>query len=73
MTTERQELIDKFLKWVEHDPNGILIASKCATIAEEYCKNQLDSIKFEEYATFCIECDRKDMYPLKYKDYLQLK
>tara|TARA_R110000823_G_scaffold122155_2_gene247396 strand:- start:625 stop:858 length:234 start_codon:yes stop_codon:yes gene_type:complete len=28
--------------------------------------------QFEAYATFCIECDRKGMKPLKYKDYLNL-
>jgi len=27
---------------------------------------------FEAYATFCIECDRKGMKPLKYKDYLKI-
>ena len=26
----------------------------------------------EAYATFCIECDRKGMKPLKYKDYLKI-
>jgi len=28
--------------------------------------------QFEAYATFCIECDRKGMNPLKYKDYLKI-
>jgi len=28
--------------------------------------------QFEAYATFCIECDRKGMKPLKYKDYLKI-
>mgnify|MGYP003643250759 CR=1 FL=1 len=27
---------------------------------------------FEAYAEFCIECDRKGMKPLKYKDYLEI-
>ena len=28
--------------------------------------------QFETYARFCIECDRKGMKPLKYKDYLEI-
>jgi hypothetical protein len=28
--------------------------------------------QFERYAEFCIECDRKGMKPLKYKDYLEI-
>ena len=28
--------------------------------------------QFEAYATFCIECDRKGMKPLKYIDYLKI-
>jgi hypothetical protein len=27
---------------------------------------------FEAYAVFCIECDRKGLKPIKYKDYLNL-
>ena len=27
---------------------------------------------FEAYAVFCIECDRKGIKPIKYKDYLNL-
>ena len=30
------------------------------------------SCQFEAYATFCIECDRKGMKPLKYRDYLKI-
>ena len=28
--------------------------------------------QFERYAEFCIECDRKGIKPLKYKDYLEI-
>ena len=28
--------------------------------------------QFELYAEFCIECDRKGIKPLKYKDYLEI-
>ena len=28
--------------------------------------------QFETYARFCIECDRKGMKPVKYKDYLEI-
>ena len=32
----------------------------------------VDNCLFEAYAVFCIECDRKGMIPIKYKDYLNL-
>jgi len=35
----------------------------------------IDSVsdcQFEIYAEFCIECDRKGIKPLKYKDYLEI-
>lgn len=28
--------------------------------------------QFEAYASFCIECDRQGMKPIKYKDYLKI-
>ena len=28
--------------------------------------------QFEKYAEFCMECDRKEMKPLKYQDYLKI-
>jgi hypothetical protein len=45
--------------------------------AKHYHSQQLTltdvgNCQFEAYATFCIECDRKGMNPLKYKDYLKI-
>jgi hypothetical protein len=28
--------------------------------------------QFESYATFCIECDRQGLKPIKYRDYLEI-
>ena len=28
--------------------------------------------QFEEYARFCIECDRQGLKPIKYEDYLKI-
>ena len=34
--------------------------------------DDVSDCQFERYAEFCIECDRKGMKPLKYKDYLEV-
>lgn len=36
MTKERKDLIDRFQKWLDTNPDKDLIAAQCATIAEEY-------------------------------------
>lgn len=40
----------------------------------EYRKELVESTEkqFEEYARFCIECDRKGLKPIKYNDYLKI-
>ena len=34
--------------------------------------HSVSDCQFERYAEFCIECDRRGMKPLKYKDYLEV-
>ena len=34
--------------------------------------HSVSDCQFETYARFCIECDRRGMKPLKYKDYLEV-
>lgn len=41
MTKQRQRLIDRFQKWLGTNPSKNIIAAQCATIAEEYLKEQL--------------------------------
>ena len=41
-------------------------------IVKKLTLTDVGSCQFEAYATFCIECDRKGMKPLKYRDYLKI-
>lgn len=41
MTEDRQKLIDRFQQWLDTNPNERLIAYQCATIAEQYAKEQI--------------------------------
>lgn len=41
---DRRELIQKFQKWLDTNPNKRIIASQCATIAEEYHQEQLSKL-----------------------------
>ena len=41
MTEQRQKLIDRFQRWLDTNPRKQIIAAECATIAEEYAKEQL--------------------------------
>ena len=41
MDKKRKELIDRFQKWLDTNPRKQIIAAQCATIAEEYHKEQL--------------------------------
>jgi hypothetical protein len=40
--------------------------------AEQLTLTDVGNCPFEAYAVFCIECDRKGLKPIKYKDYLKL-
>ena len=35
-------------------------------------QQDVGACQFEEYARFCIECDRKGMKPLKHADFLNI-
>lgn len=39
MTKEREELINRFQRWLDTNPNPRLIAAECANIAEQYHNN----------------------------------
>lgn len=44
MTEDRQKLIDRFQQWFDTNPNERLIAYQCATIAEQYAKEQISKL-----------------------------
>ena len=39
---------------------------------EQLTLKDVGACQFEEYARFCIECDRKGMKPLKHADFLNI-
>ncbi len=39
---------------------------------EQLLIHSVSDCQFEEYARFCIECDRKGLKPIKYNDYLKI-
>lgn len=41
-------------------------------IVKKLTLTDVGNCQFEAYAIFCIECDRKGIKPLKYKDYLEI-
>jgi hypothetical protein len=41
-------------------------------LEEQLTLTDVGNCPFEAYAVFCIECDRKGLKPIKYKDYLNL-
>ena len=70
---------EQYLKRIENKKlNSTPLYSRKEMIdfAEKYAKQltltDVGNCQFEAYATFCIECDRKGMKPLKYKDYLKI-
>ena len=61
----------------DHDYMDSGMINHISEMMEEYHKQQLILIgvanyQFENYAEFCIECDRKGMKPLTHEDYLKL-
>jgi len=44
ITKERQNLINRFQKWFDTNPNPKLLASQCANIAESYAHNKNTSL-----------------------------
>lgn len=44
MTEERKILIARFQKWLDTHPHPKLIASQCATIAEEYAERKVKNL-----------------------------
>lgn len=44
MTKERQDLIDKFQKWLDTNPREQIIAAQCATIAQKYAEEYARTI-----------------------------
>lgn len=40
----RKELIQKFQKWLDTNPNKRIIAAVCASIAEDYHQEQLSKL-----------------------------
>jgi hypothetical protein len=57
LTVEDADKIEALLKEIEAKQLPIPVVGNCP---------------FEAYAVFCIECDRKGLKPIKYKDYLNL-
>ena len=55
---------DNLSSW--HDKQDLINEIEKLTLTD------VGNCQFEAYATFCIECDRKGMKPLKYKDYLKI-
>jgi len=55
---------DNLSTW--HDKKNLIREIEKLTLTD------VGNCQFEAYATFCIECDRKGMKPLKYKDYLKI-
>ena len=55
---------------------GVLLSHNEAKLVVELIKKltltDVGNCPFEAYAVFCIECDRKGIKPIKYKDYLNL-
>ena len=41
MTEQRQDLINRFQKWLDTNPRKEIIAAQCANIAEKYAAEQL--------------------------------
>lgn len=41
---DRKELIQKFQKWLDTNPNKRIIAAECAAIAEDYHQKQLSKL-----------------------------
>jgi hypothetical protein len=54
--------------------NGMtLIAERFRELqSKQLTSTDVGNCPFEAYAVFCIECDRKGLKPIKYKDYLKL-
>ena len=74
------EKVEKILrKYLNNGSDRIDVTTVLALIQQckKDTKEQLnltdvDNCPFEAYATFCIECDRKGIKPIKHKDYLNL-
>ena len=71
-------LLNLYIK-IKREELRKILRGKCVT--DNACEVAIDKIlnlhsvsdcQFERYAEFCIECDRKGMKPLKYKDYLEI-
>ena len=67
------------IKWNKPAEQQWLCPENIQVALEQHCKNTKFDVElvsdrhFEAYATFCIECDRQAVNPLKYKDFLRLK
>ena len=80
--------MNKALEYIKSKHNGEIpykygsdeCAKLMAAYAKEYHKQQLKILnipvvmesQYEAYAAFCIECDRRGMKPIKYKDYIEI-
>jgi len=72
---DQDECDNKNDGWWETSTGAKFGAKKLKEVQDLLKKITLTDVgncQFEAYATFCIECDRKGMKPLKYKDYLKI-
>ena len=73
--TAKKYLENKGLSDFHYMDSGMI--NHISEMMEEYHEQKLiligvSNYQFENYAEFCIECDRKGMKPLTHEDYLKL-